>query len=367
MPGFPIIPAPPPTQGGGGVGVGVPLPPPPCPPCGDGNGDGGNPGGDTNCHGGKMIRASILYTSSCCIYHFHLSCAGVGDMAQWSLDFEPADPDNPPVFAFNFWDQDPTIDPSVMAGFVPFQLDGHPGYSDADETLDGYAVNPDTPPGADGSAWAETAFLEISAINGGFATLTITALPYDATAQTVGDAVTLDMSAFVDCQGVLLGSVVNVFSGGNFPDPTGDTSTPNRVWFWFVHSSDAQPGCIIEPGGGGTGVGSIIDDGSVGTVTINSGETRYCSSGHDDDGACFNDREGCSVSIADADVGDTVAITGPFTATPDPTTPGYFYLDLDTLGLYDIGDSTGIAGVCTLNITTDLGDAIVKIAYSFHA
>lgn len=355
------VPSPPPPRGGIGVQITMPPAPPPCPP-------GETPPPATgNCHGGKMIRPTKLYGATECIYVFWLSCAGVGDKAQWSLDLTAADPDNPPSFSFTFWTEDPTVDEDVMTGFVPFELPDHPGYSDEDETLAGYAATLDDPPGVTGMGgnWAESAFLIIDSMNGGFAALTIQAIPYDSTALTVGDPLTLDMSPFVGCLGVLLGSVINLFSGGNFPDPTGSTTTPNRVWFWFVRASDAQPGCIIEPGGGGTGVGSIIDDGSVGTVTINSGETRYCSSGHDDPGDCFTDREGCAVRIADADVGDTFAIVGPVTATPDGTTPGYFYLDLDSLGLYDLGGAFGIAGVCTLDVTTDLGDAKIRIAFSF--
>lgn len=315
-----------------------------------------------------MIRPAKLYGFTECAYYFHLSCAGVGDKAQWTFDFSPADEDNPPIFSFVFWAEDPTASPDVQTGFVPFELADHPGYSDVGETLAGYAASIDDPPGVDGmgGGWAESAFLIVQQMNGGFATATVTAIPYDATALTVGDPVTCDLAPYIGCLGVLLGSVVNMFGGGNFPDPTGDTSTPNRVWFWFVSSTDAQPGCIVEPGGGGSGVGSIIDDGSVGTVVLNDGETRYCSSDHTDVGACFTDREGCSVHVADADTADTLTITGPITLTPDPTTAGYYYIDLDTIGLYDLGASTPISGVFEGNVTTDLGTARVRAAFSFN-
>lgn len=313
-----------------------------------------------------MIRAAKLYGATECLFHFHVSCAAVGDKAQWSLDLEATDPDNPPDFGFYLQDEDPTLDPSVQTGFVPFEIDGHPGYSDTGNTLDGYAVSETDPPGASGDLgpWAESAYLIINNVNGGFNTLTITAIPYDATAETVGDPLTHEMASYVGCQGVLLGSVVNMFGGGNFPDPTGDRSTPNRAWFWFVSSSDAQPGCIVEPGGGGTGVGSIIDDGSVGTVTITGGTTRYCSSDHSDVGECFTDREGCSVRIGDDVVGSTFDIVGPITLTPDPTTPGYYYCSLDVLGLYDLGASTPIAGVCNVAVDTDIGSTFLRAAFS---
>jgi hypothetical protein len=314
-----------------------------------------------------MIRVSKIGAgSSCCIYVFNLSCAGVGDMASWAVDFANNDDGNAPIFNFipcqSAGDGDQT-------GYVPFQIDGHPGYSDVDETTDGYAYFAGTLTGGGDERidWAETAYLEILDLAGGFSHLSVSAVPYDSSTQTVGDVdnpLTADLTGYVNCAAAILGCTMNIFGGGNYRDPTGFFTTPNRVWLFFVPGDAPAPGCSTEPGGGGD-LTFAITDGSITSAVISSGTTKLpdpdgaCASG-----GCFTDVEGCSPDIGEGDVASTFDITGPITMTPDPTTVGWFYVSADALGLWDVGAGQALNGICTLQITTNLGPATCIVAHS---
>ncbi len=314
-----------------------------------------------------MIRVSKIGGGSpCCTYVFYVSCAGPGDMASWTIDYTAADEENPPIFNFSFAQGTGDGD---QVGYVPFQIDGHPGYSDEDETLDGYAYFGGTLEGGgdDRIDWAETAFLEIQDIAGGFSHLVVSAVPYDSSTQIVGDVdnpLTTDLTDYVNCTGAILGCTMNIYGGGNFRDPEGFFTTPNRVWLFFVPGDAPAPGCSTEPGGGGD-LSFAITDGSITSVVIESGTTKLPDpDGPCANGSCFIDPEGCSPSIGDSDVASTFDIVGPITMTADPTTVGWFYVSADALGLWDVGAGVAVNGVCTVQITTNRGTCTSIVAHS---
>lgn len=328
----------------GQVGVGVNAPPVqvPCPP---GSGGGGTtPPGD--CTPGIM-GALLWQVAGCCVYAFWLTCVNDETVAAWSIDFDPTDGDNPPVFNFYPYMQDD----SSAAGFLP-----------------GYAYLA-TVPGDSREQWAATAYFAISDTAGGFDHLVVSCDTYDPGSGVISGVdgnslTTAELATYIACPSHVLGCTINITNGGNFFDPVGDTSTPNQVWLFFVAPPN-PPGCITTSGTGDTTAG-LIDDGSVGAPFITGGITKFCAAPNDEDGGCIIDISGCTPSIADADLGGTVDITGPIFLTADPDHDGWFYIDAETLGLWDSGADAPIAGVCTLNIRTDRGTAVCTIANSHH-
>lgn len=349
MPGFPIVPAPPPRGGGQGIGIGVPQIPPAteCPPCDEGTGTG------SSCHGGKQIRASTLAGSACCIYHFHLSCAGVGDMGWWEIEYEVADAENPPDFDFQYWDQDPTA--AVQNGYIPLQIDGHPGYSDEAETTIGYAAYPLEPPGVSGdfNDWAETAYLQINALNGGFSSFVVTCIPYDAQTQTMGDPenpLTLDLTEYLACpgHGVSAGTM-NWYSssGTQYPHPLGGSGIEGMVGT-TLYAGHLVLHCAGE-------AGYLTDE--ITEATIVSGHVDYASVETCDAGCCFGGIDSCNPSIPSELIESSFDITTPVGMTQDEENPGVWLVDRDALGLDGV-----LVGV--FQIQTNLGVADWIVAHS---
>lgn len=365
MPQFQLNPSPP----GGNLNYNgtIVLPPPtvppdcpPAPPC--------PPGGPCS---SNEIRGATLYGSQCCIYHFHLSCALApiydttgdspvlvtpGTMGYWNVAYIIADVDNPPLFNFFFWDQPPATDDGVdPSGFVP-------DYQ-----------SQDLPVGAPDATfgYAESCYLEIIDLSGGFTTLQVTAQVYDPTSQTVitdpDNPLLIDLSAYVSCSNGVSAATSNSADnsqGGAFTQED-CTYDPTNVFTNFVHGTN----CWVYKGYldcalFGDVVGGHIADGSLNSVTILSGTVQYAGEADPfdcDSGCCFGDRTGCTPSVPPDQVVEEWVLPGPVGMTPGAN-PGEWFVAASDIG-FD-GTHTTAEAVGVFQLQTNLGNCTWIVAHS---
>lgn len=300
-----------------------------------------------------MIRATRIGGTSCCTYVFWLSCMPVGGMGFWTIEYEVANEASAPVFTFGLT-QDRAATSTV--GFIPFQIDGHPGFSDEEETTVGYACSDGTPAGAtdEGANWGESAFIDITSVGDGFSSVVITCIPYDPNTETMGDPITIDITADILCfiDGVSAGTTNWFTAGSGYPHPISGGCPTDTVGTTIYGGID-----VVHCMGEGGYLTTAITE-----ATVISGHVDYADGTSCDAGCCISDLSGCSPTIDSGNVSGTFDISTPVMMTQDPDNPGVWLADTSALGLGSSGTFSYLVAV--LQIQTNLGVADWVIAHS---